>query len=145
MSSLLRPPSPRPCESCPYRRDVLSGVWASDEYEKLRRYDAPTPEQPVQVFLCHQLDPADGVKRICGGWAGCHDSRHSLALRVALRKERISPAVFDAVVDYVSPVPLFASGDEAADHGQAGVETPGEDATRLIEKISRARADIKFS
>lgn len=24
-----------PCETCPYRRDVPSGVWSADEYRKL--------------------------------------------------------------------------------------------------------------
>ena len=26
----------QPCSSCPYRKDVPSGVWAHHEYEKLR-------------------------------------------------------------------------------------------------------------
>lgn len=28
-------PSPRLCESCPYRRDVPSGIWDRSEYAKL--------------------------------------------------------------------------------------------------------------
>ncbi|WP_336794377.1 DUF6283 family protein [Gordonia malaquae] len=57
-------PAPRPCESCPYRRDVPSGVWAESEYEKLRAYDAPTGEQPVRLFLCHQYDGVSEDARV---------------------------------------------------------------------------------
>lgn len=64
----LGPPSRCPCASCPYRRDVPSGVWAPEEYEKLRRYDAPTMEQPPQVFLCHQKN-RDTANRVGAGWA----------------------------------------------------------------------------
>lgn len=35
-----------PCHSCPYRRDVPSGVWATEEYDKLLPYDADTASQP---------------------------------------------------------------------------------------------------
>nr|WP_280343300.1 DUF6283 family protein [Nocardia neocaledoniensis] len=37
----IGPPAPRPCVSCPYRRDVPSGVWDFGEYEKLRGYVPP--------------------------------------------------------------------------------------------------------
>ncbi|MFE7545794.1 DUF6283 family protein [Streptomyces platensis] len=84
MPSSLRPPAPRPCESCPYRRDVPAGIGASEEYEKLRRYDADTPNQPTKLFQCHQADGDSDNRRICGGWAGCHEGEDLLALRVAL-------------------------------------------------------------
>ncbi|MFI6512872.1 DUF6283 family protein [Streptosporangium sp. NPDC050855] len=138
-----RRPAPRPCESCPYRKDVPSGVWAPEEYEKLREYDRPTGEQPPTVFLCHQQD-RDSASRICGGWAGCHDGDELLALRVATMTGRMTPEEAYAVTDYVSPVPLFSSGKEAADHGMAEVEQPSDQAGSVIEKIARVRRDIRW-
>lgn len=52
-SSQVRGPAPQPCASCPYRRDVPSGIWAAEEYAKLPAYDADTPFQPPHLFLCH--------------------------------------------------------------------------------------------
>ncbi|MEV7159432.1 DUF6283 family protein [Streptomyces misionensis] len=84
MSSSLRPPAQRPCESCPCRCDVPAGIWASEEYAKLRRYGADTPDQPTGLFQCHQADANGAVRRVCGGWAGCHEGEELLALRMAL-------------------------------------------------------------
>ncbi|MGA5135559.1 DUF6283 family protein [Streptomyces olivoreticuli] len=142
MSASIRPPAPRPCESCPYRRDVPSGIWAHEEYEKLRRYDAPTGKQPMGVFLCHQADPGSPASRVCAGWAGCHDGGHLLALRLAVFDGSMNAVVVEAVADYKSPVPLFESGNEAADHGQAEVDAPDREAANLVAKISRVRGDL---
>ncbi|WNF01407.1 hypothetical protein PS467_41840 [Streptomyces luomodiensis] len=43
----------------------------------------------------------------------------------------------------MSPVPLFASGSEAADHGQAGIDQSSGEADRLIAKMSRVRGDLR--
>lgn len=136
MTATLRGPAPRPCESCPYRRDVPSGVWAAEEYDKLPRYDDPTYAQPAGVFLCHQRDG-----RVCAGWAGCHDGAHLLALRIAVRAGEMTVASYRATVTYSSPVPLFASGSEAAVHGKAGINQPGAPARRVIAKVSRRLAE----
>ncbi|WP_414167157.1 DUF6283 family protein [Streptoverticillium reticulum] len=141
MPDSLRPPAPRPCASCPYRRDVPSGVWAWEEYEKLRRYDRPTYEQPRWMFQCHQCERGHPGRRVCGGWAGCHGAE-LLAPRLALLDGHIDGVAFQAIVGYVSPVPLFASGNAAADHGQARVDDPGEDAEQLMVKIARVRSDL---
>ncbi|GES34744.1 DUF6283 family protein [Streptomyces angustmyceticus] len=142
MSSSLRPPAPRPCESCPYRRDVPAGIWASEEYEKLRRYDADTPNQPTRLFQCHQADGDSDNRRICGGWAGCHEGEDLLALRVALLDGGMDPATYRAVIEYESPVPLFPSGSEAAAHGEAGIDAPADEARHMISKISQTRSDL---
>jgi hypothetical protein len=128
----IRGPAPRPCESCPYRRDVPSGVWAADEYEKLPAFDAPTYHQPWSLFLCHQQNG-----RLCAGWVGCHDMDHSLALR--LHASSLGAEVVTACLDYTSPVPLFKTGSEAATHGLAELERPGDGAQRVMSKISRRR------
>lgn len=133
----IGPPAPRPCSSCPYRRDVPSGIWGREEYEKLPRYDAATGEQPLGVFLCHT---APG--RVCAGWAGCHDGEHLLALRLAAFAGVMSIDDVGATVEYVSPVPLFVSGAAAAEHGLAEIANPGDRAAVAIAKITRTRGDL---
>ncbi|MFJ1936692.1 DUF6283 family protein [Kitasatospora sp. NPDC088160] len=143
MSSTIRPPAPRPCDSCPYRRDVPSGIWAAEEYDKLRAYDAPTAEQPTAVFMCHQTDADSQARRVCAGWAGCHGET-LLTPRIALMKGVMDGSTLETVVTYVSPVPLFSSGDEAAAHGQADIDRPGPEADRLVDKIIRTRRHIRL-
>jgi len=126
-------PAARPCGSCPYRRDVPSGVWAAEEYEKLPPYDAPTMCQPKGVFLCHQ-----GSGRACAGWVAVHDMEHSLALRLAVAAGPVEDAA--AFVEYETETPLFASGAEAAAHGLAGVLAPDEAAVRVIGRLRRKRS-----
>ncbi|MDR6980944.1 hypothetical protein J2X68_007686 [Streptomyces sp. 3330] len=119
-----------------------SGVWAHEEYEKLRRYDTDTAVQPQGLFQCHQGDPDSSARRICAGWAGCH-GEHLLGLRLALLENRIDEETFRAAAEYHSPVPLFSSGNEAADHGQADIRQPGTQADHLIGKISRTRRNLR--
>ncbi|WP_433574861.1 DUF6283 family protein [Nocardia brasiliensis] len=141
VSDVMGPPAPRPCSSCPYRRDVPSGVWHTDEYAKLRNYDQDMAEQPPGLFQCHQTDAHSDLRRLCAGWAGCHGD-NLLALRLALIQQRISAATFEAAINYQSPTPLFSSGAEAADHGQADIHRPSPDAVNAIDKISRRRSDM---
>lgn len=129
----VRAPASSPCGSCPYRRDVPSGVWADEEYAKLPDFDGPTWSQPASVFMCHQQD-----RRICAGWAGCHDMEESLGFRIAAASA-MAEADVEATLDYVSPVPLFASGAEAAAHGRAEIEAPSEKAVRVIVKLRQRR------
>jgi hypothetical protein len=123
---------PRPCATCPYRRDVPSGVWEAEEYEKLRGYDGQIIEQAAAgargVFMCHQ-----GDGKLCAGWCGCHDMYNTLAARTH------AGSLDDSVWTYESPVPLFASGSEAADHGEAEIEEPGAKARDAMEKITKVR------
>lgn len=53
-------PRKTPCASCPYRKDVPSGVWEASEYEKLRHGRGPGPERDVVVeglfgYVDHEL------------------------------------------------------------------------------------------
>lgn len=131
---MIRPPAPRPCESCPYRRDVPSGVWDASEYAKLPAYDNDTASQPAGVFLCHQQDG-----RVCAGWAGCHDMDHSFALRIASATGQMAPEAVEATLGYESPVALFGSGAEAAAHGTRDFERPDRSARRVIGKLESRR------
>ncbi len=128
-------PPATPCGSCPYRRDVPSGVWHETEYDKLPEYDNPTQEQPVGVFLCHQQNG-----RLCAGWVAVHDMSESLALRLACSLGMISESDTEAVLNYRTTVPLFGSGAEAAEHGKKEIDRPGDKAVRTMSKIGRVRS-----
>jgi hypothetical protein len=128
---------PRPCPSCPYRRDCPSGIWDVSEYERLRGYDGEIGEQAAAgafgLFACHST-PA----LLCAGWAGHRDPADLLAIRIALSGGRLDPAV----LDYATDVDLFESGDEAAQHGCAELRDPPPAAREAVRKILRARPDV---
>lgn len=75
----------RPCESCPFRRDLV-GVRA---FPNLREYAAGTcvredgsgPEMGDPLFACHMDDP--GVPRLCAGWLAVEAYAHP-SVRLAL-------------------------------------------------------------
>lgn len=81
------------------------------------------------LFFCHQLDDV-----LCAGWAGCHDMDNNAAVR--MRAHQVDPAVYD----YVSPVPLFASGAEAAAHGMRDIDAPGPGIRAMQRDLIRKRA-----
>lgn len=127
-------PRKSPCASCPFRRDVPSGVWAESEYDKLPGYDGETWEQTaIGAFLCHN-DPAASV---CAGWAAL-SNEDTLALRMARYLDRELDV--QACVDYATDVPLFASGAEAAEHGKREIEAPSDKAVKTIGKVTKTRA-----
>lgn len=127
-------PARVPCGSCPYRRDVPSGLWAAEEYDKLPRFDLDTMSQPFGAFFCHQQN-----ERLCAGWVGCHDMNESLGLRMAASRGILTVEDVEAAFDYECPIALFASGAEAAEHGRRNIEVPSPDARRAIERIERKR------
>jgi len=116
-----------PCGSCPYRRDVPSGIWEQHEYDKLPSYDGPTWAQSPALFMCHQRDG-----NLCAGWLACHDPRELLALRFP---HKLDPAVYD----YTTDVPVFSSGAEARRHGMRDINRPGAKANKMITGLVRKR------
>lgn len=131
-----RAPRPNPCASCPYRRDVPSGIWSAEEYAKLPAYDGEITEQAAAgafaLFDCHQTDGS-----LCAGWVGHRtEPADLLAVRVGLADGRVDPDVGE----YRTDVPLFASGAEAAAHGRSGIADPSAAAVRAISKVVRVRA-----
>lgn len=123
-------PRKTPCASCPYRRSVASGIWSSDEYSKLERYDGDIPDQTAMgVFLCHQQDGC-----VCAGWLGHRDPTELLAVRLAFASGHLAA---DSL-EYSTTVPLFSSGREAAEHGMAEYTAPGKKAVATIEKLVKA-------
>lgn len=130
MPSAEKPALPRknPCASCPYRKNVPSGVWDESEYQKLPAYDGDIPEQSsLNVFMCHQQDGC-----ACSGWLGHREyPTDMLAVRLGLRNGSLD----DSCANYTTEVELFGSGQEAADHGRAEIHSPGSDAQKVITKI----------
>lgn len=131
---MILPPAKRPCGSCPYRLDAPSGLWDVTEYEKLVEFDAETPFQPFSVFMCHQVNDC-----LCAGWVAVHDMYESLGLRIASADQEITKENLDAVLEYTTDVPLFASGKEAAEHGLREIEWPPAEAIRTMTKLKRRR------
>lgn len=117
----------QPCSACPYRQDCPSGLWEHHEYEKLRLYDAPTSEQPMAVFACHATP-----EHLCHGWAVVHTTRGHEYDLLALR---IRGADYDQIPK--ATVPLFESGNDAADHGQADIDDPGDEAQEAMQRLMR--------
>lgn len=121
-------PRKSPCASCPYRKNVPSGIWHPEEYDKLPRYDEETFAQPVELFMCHQ-----GEGDVCTGWLCRADPGQLLAVRMGLINGTLAPEA----LDHTTTVPLFASGREAAEHGKRDELTPDERARSAISKIVR--------
>lgn len=128
------PAQPRksPCASCPYRKNVPSGIWDESEYRKLAGYDGEMHEQTATaVFMCHQ-----GTGCACSGWLAHRDPDDMLAVRLGLMHGELDPAC----LEYRTEVPLFDSGAAAAEHGIKEIEAPSEKAVAVITKISRSRS-----
>jgi hypothetical protein len=123
-----------PCKSCPYRKDVPSGVWEGNEYKKLPAYDGEIGEQLVNggtgLFLCHQQNNA-----LCSGWLGCHGTDNLLALR--LHGGYVQPEVWG----YKTTTQLFSSGAEAAAHGLRDINQPTDDATKVINRLLKKKGE----
>lgn len=121
-----------PCKSCPYRTDVPSGVWHESEYEKLYSYDGEIMDQiangGTSLFMCHQQDG-----NLCAGWLATHGVDNLIALRLSAGQLK------EEVWSYESPIPVFKSGAEAAEHGMAEITQPGERAQRTVKRLIRKR------
>lgn len=122
-----------PCSSCPYRRDTPSGIWAREEYEKLRDYD---DNHAFGVFLCHH-SPSMDRNAVCRGWLVVHAD--SVAVRLA---------VSDGVIrreDHYRPcdTPLYKSGNQAANAGIKGIKRPNKKARTAIAKLVKLKANAK--
>lgn len=120
----------RPCGTCPYRRDVPSGIWSADEYDKLPHYDGEMAWQNPHLFACHQNDG-----KLCAGWLACHGD--GLAIRLALIKGTLDPSV----LAYETDVPVFASGAEACAHGKRDIDAPSRTARAKMQGLLKLRGD----
>lgn len=124
-----------PCPSCPYRKDCPSGLWAAEEYQKLREYDGDMGEQALAgahaAFHCHNTP-----EQLCAGWVATHGPDNLLSLR--LYAHRVDPSVWT----YTTTVELHNSGRAAYEHGMRDYETPGPEVREAIVKIKRIRPEV---
>lgn len=122
-----------PCQSCPYRCDVPSGIWSTEEYDKILPFDNETWMQSPRIFLCHQ---ADGC--LCRGWLDTH-GYNLLAVRLGIIKGDIDAKALGKALDEGPAVPVFASAAEAAKHGRRAIKRPGRKAIEMVAKIEKKR------
>lgn len=113
------------CPTCPYAVSTPPGIWHRDEYEKLRDYDNETFAQTPGVFLCHQRNGC-----VCAGWVAVH-GMELLGLRIALSSGDIEYPLPEISGEF------YATGNEAADAGLAGIENPSAQAVKAIQKVGR--------
>lgn len=86
----------KPCETCPYRRDVPAAFWSEVEFQKVLAGEASFFGA---VFACHkQIALDDGRQALCAGFVLDQKKRGvpSIALRVMLRKPDVAE-MFDKV------------------------------------------------
>jgi len=130
--------APRPCNTCPYRRDTPPGVWHPDEYAKLAtfddQHDGSLPN--LAVFRCHQ-QTATNVPTVCRGWLSVH--AHTPAIRMAVITGQVTVDQVFAEVD----VELYETGAEACAAGMAGVERVSSQASRAIDKLQRRGVGVE--
>ena len=117
---------PVPAQLAPIAKMSRAALWQEHEYDKLVEYDKPTGEQPYMPFGCHATP-----EHLCHGWAVVHSNRGNeydlLALRIFPPPSGIPEQV----------VPLFASGQEAADWGMRDIENPSDEALDAIDRLGR--------
>lgn len=129
---------PTPCTTCPYRRDVPSGIWAREEYEKLPLYDR-RPDGgigPLMTFHCHQ-EPQIGKPTVCRGWLSVHLDCH--AVRIAYFTGLLTKEQLASIPREIEPG-LYRSGREACRAGLKGIRRPGKKARAAIEKLAARRS-----
>jgi len=78
----------------------------------------------MATFACHATPQA-----YCHGWAVVHMNRGHERELLALRAWPPEGEIPEPVV------PLFASGNEAADHGERDIENPSGEALRVMTRL----------
>jgi len=115
----------KPCTSCPYRKDVPSGIWHEGEYDKILPYDRDTSLQPPTMFGCHQADGS-----VCRGWLHCHGTE---LLAVRLRWDESIAKMLEAGPG----MELFGSAKEASEHGRRDLAKPKAKAKAMMKRLKR--------
>jgi len=123
-----------PCASCPYRKDVPSGIWATEEYDKILPYDNETMFQPARIFLCHQQNGC-----LCRGWLDTHGTE-LLAIRFGCIKGEVDPADITKAIDEGPAVEVFETAAQAAKHGRKSIKRPGVKAKQMVEQLTNKRS-----
>lgn len=119
---------PNPCPTCPYRRDVPSGVWAEQEYVRLKEFD---DQRKISAFLCHNggSDPKTN-RTLCRGWVEVHNQ--NWGVRLALCQVEWNDANSKP-----TKVPLYKSGAQAMKAGLRKLNQPSREARAICDKLAR--------
>ena len=76
----------RPCDECPWRRDVVTGRFSPDRYEAL----AETARDMARpLFACHKSEAGRDVT--CAGFL-LRGAEHNLTVRMAIFTKRYDPS-----------------------------------------------------
>ena len=97
----------RPCDECPWRKDVAVGRFAPERFVALARTVARGAAHQVgqPVFACHKSH--EGKDVVCAGFL-LVDGGQNFTVRLALFQRRFDPAKLEATG------PLYASYAEMA-------------------------------
>jgi hypothetical protein len=125
--------APNPCATCPYRKDVPSGVWAKEEYDKLPNWDNIMGRG---VFLCHNGSADTKGKVLCRGWMEVHEQ--NIFVRLAMAQTKFNDANIKP-----TKVPLYKSGAAARKAGLRDLNRPNLKAMAAVAKIEQRRAKLK--
>jgi hypothetical protein len=101
----------RPCDECPWRRDVAPGQFPACRYDALRvTAGRPGAEAPLHapMFACHKTP--DGKPRACASWLAVVGGEH-LAVRLAVVMGRLPHAALARRPDWPQ---LYATYAEMA-------------------------------
>lgn len=72
----------KPCQTCPYRRDVPTGTWHPEEFVKLARNDR---NDFGALYGCHKYGKSEGARSFCAGWLLDQRRRGYPAMQLRLR------------------------------------------------------------
>lgn len=75
----------KPCENCPWRKDVAPGEFDQDRYRELARCGE---DMSLVLFTCHKSTEIDPV--VCAGFLE-RGATHNLSVRLALMANRLQP------------------------------------------------------
>jgi hypothetical protein len=115
------PRQPRPCITCPWRRDTPPGAFGIDRYQQLRNTvespDGGSPGLADPMFACHNT--IEGREAACAGWLAVYGHGH-VRVRLAVATGRIPPEALTPAAGWPD---LYGDYDElvAAMAGPAGV------------------------
>lgn len=101
----------RPCDRCPWRRDVSPGEFPACNYEALRVTAETSDGQPGPfdpMFACHKTP--EGGERACAGWLAAVGRQH-IGVRLAVAMRRLPVEALDPGKDWPE---LYASYEEMA-------------------------------
>jgi hypothetical protein len=111
-----------PCEECPWRRDLPTGIFPLEAF----RISAPTAyDAAFTMFGCHM---SKRRPLTCAGFLPSEGAIHNIGVRLACARERINLAEVD------SDVPLYRNYREMAIANGVAPDDPALTSCRVLDK-----------